>query len=539
MATPTPFYAWRALTSISYLGKLAYTKGDIVPDANVALYGYDAKGLVERVQVTDTLPSPDGVDLVTQAELSDSVAGLVSGAVAPAVDSKVDGLRGAPGGLAEIGTDGKVSTPLPDLSSKYVSASKVNAANGVAATGADGKVSTPLPDLSGTYATTAVKRALRPGPGKSVALGDSITWWDGDGNPLRQRDTWFQQLCARTGQRIRYGGVFATYGYTLSQIRDTHLPTVLAMNPAPAACFVFGGTNTEATGVAAGFPVLIDICAKLEAKGIAPVLVTLLPRSDANNANHQNWNNALRTLAARRGYLLYDPAPALLDASGAQNLALYADTNPSVHPIRPAGHTAMAKRGVTDELASAFPKLRVTSKEKSSANNLLPYDTGLFLADASGDGLADNWQAAGTNVTYALVPPVAGDDLVGNWQKITRTPGGTTSTVMQRSAATGFAAGDTVALAGRFRATVEGTGSTYTVQAQWTGAPNAPHSLEPLYTWEHNDDGTFYGEAVVPTGTTSINVQVALSIPTSGAPTIQVGELTLINLSAGAAMLPA
>ncbi len=342
-----------------------------------------------------------------------------------------------------------------------------------------------------TYAGNTVKRGLRPEPGTTVAIGDSITAWDGDGNSLRQRDTWFQQLCARTNQRIRYGGVFATGSIKLSDIRATHLPSVLALDPAPAACFIFGGTNTETAGVAAGFPILTDIAQQLEAKGVAPVLVTLLPRSDANNTNHQNWNNGLRTLAAKRGWLIYDPAPALLTAAGALNTALYADSAPAIHPVRPAGHAAMAKRGVSDDLASAFPKMRLTSKEADSANNLLPFNTGLFLTDTDANGLADNWSPAGTKVTYSLIAPTTAEDIVGNWQRVARTTGGATSTVMQRSASSGFAAGDRVALSGRFKATVGGTGSTYTIQAQWTGAPGTPHSLEPIYTWQHDNDGTF------------------------------------------------
>lgn len=156
----TPVYAWRAITSISYMNRPAYSAGDIVPDANVALYGYDAKGLVERVTITDTLPRADGVDLVTQAELAASVGGLVGdavdsavdSAVGPAVTSGIAALKGANGGLAALGPDGKVASPLPDLSSVYLPISKVGAPNGAAAVGSDGKVSSPLPDLSGTYA---------------------------------------------------------------------------------------------------------------------------------------------------------------------------------------------------------------------------------------------------------------------------------------------------------------------------------------------------------------------------------------------------
>jgi hypothetical protein len=39
--------------------------------------------------------------------------------------------------------------------------------------------------------STNVGRMVRPGPGYAVAIGDSLTAWNGDGSPLRQRHTWF------------------------------------------------------------------------------------------------------------------------------------------------------------------------------------------------------------------------------------------------------------------------------------------------------------------------------------------------------------
>lgn len=409
-------------------------------------------------------------------------------------------------------------------------------------------VSDPAAALPGVDAATQGEldalggRMARPGVGYAVAIGDSITAWNGDGNPLRQRETWFQRLCAQSNQRIRYGAVYATGGYTLSQIRDVHLPPVIAMTPKPSACFVFGGTNLEVGGLAAGFPVLIQICDALVAAGIVPIPVALLERGGIapNPANHQNWNVALRRFCADRGYLILEMGPSLLTTTTAiQNSALYEVD--LTHPLFPTGHVAMATRAITTDLFHLhFPKRVVTSKVALAADNILPFSSGLFLTDGNADGLADNLSAAGTNVTYSLVTPAGGDDLSGKWQRVTRTTGGATSTVWQRSAslANGFAVGDRVAFSGRFRATVAGTGSTYTYQANWTGAPGSPHSLEPVYNWERDCDGTFYGEAIVPAGTTSINCQCALSVPTSGVPVLDTGEFTLTNLTTGTVLLP-
>lgn len=43
---------WTAKQPITHLGVLAYNIGDPVPVSNVALYGYDRDGLVERTKAS-------------------------------------------------------------------------------------------------------------------------------------------------------------------------------------------------------------------------------------------------------------------------------------------------------------------------------------------------------------------------------------------------------------------------------------------------------------------------------------------------------
>lgn len=398
------------------------------------------------------------------------------------------------------------------------------------------------PALSASAGT----RGWRPGGGYAVAIGDSRTASNGNGSPLRVVEGWFPQLCALSRQRIRYGGMFATAGYTLSQIRDTHLPSVLALNPRPSACFVFGGTNTEVSGlVKDGITVLDQIVTRLMAVGILPILVSELPRNDSTDPLMQQFNVAQRRYASRKGLPILDANLAMLvqtgSTAGQRNASLYGD---NLHPTFPAGYGAIAARGITDSVPALFLPHRVTSKVDGNTVgdqfNLLTSGRGLFRTD-SGTGLSTGWTASGTgSVTYSLVTPSGGDDLVGNWQRVVRGTGGATNTVYSTSisAAAGWAVGDTVAYAGRFKSTI-GTGGTFTFQVQWSGATGTPNNLEALYSWTQSySDGAFYCEAQIPAGTTQLLAQVALSPPTSGTSTLDVGELTLWNISSGAALLP-
>lgn len=406
--------------------------------------------------------------------------------------------------------------------------------------GSISRQATPQSPSTAMANSLTLGRMLRPGPGAVVFLTDSIGVWNGDGTNLRQRVTFPQQVCARSGQRMKFGGVFGTAGFSMIQCRDVWLPQILALNPRPSACWIEAGTNIL-TDVRTEFKSLDDICNQLLAAGIVPILQTILPRNDSADVNTQKWNATLRRYAEKRGFILFDASPALTSATGAWASSLYVD---NIHPDWP-GHTAIAKKAIADNLHTNWPQNRVTSKVSGQsisgdAFNLLDAARGLFVSDSNADGLANGWTASGTNLTYSLVAPVAADNLIGNWQRVVRTTGGATGTVYQAavSGSSGYwAPGDTIAYCGRFRSTVAGTGSTYTAQVTWTGS--ATHNLEPMFTWDVDiADGTFYGEAVIPAGTTALNAQISLSVPTSGSSTLDIGELTLWNISRANALMP-
>jgi lysophospholipase L1-like esterase len=204
-----------------------------------------------------------------------------------------------------------------------------------------------------------------------VAMGDSIT--ANYGNNLAQiSDSPMAYAAALSGARTLHRGSTATGGFTLKQIRDTHLPVVVAMTPKPAACIVLGGTNN--VGASASFvladaiAVLAQIYDGLEAAGIRPIACTIPPRGDSAtvNALADKYNRSVRKLAASRGYALADYHRVLTD---------------------PATSSYRAGLGQTDKIHPSYLGTKVMGQALSSALvSSLPFTTpplGEHLADAT------------------------------------------------------------------------------------------------------------------------------------------------------------
>src|SRR5690606_38273818 len=126
------------------------------------------------------------------------------------------------------------------------------------------------------------------------------------------------------------------------------------------------------------------------------------------------------------------------------------------------------------------------------------------------------WGKYGPVVDSLTLTPGVGD-VLGNWQQWT-TP--ESARGLTRSVSTGYAVGDTLALCGRF----ETNGITFTAHVLATSGSR--------YTRVVNDptvaiDGVFYGELLVPEGTTTLEVRL-----TGGAGIHKVAQVGLYNLTA-------
>jgi lysophospholipase L1-like esterase len=163
-------------------------------------------------------------------------------------------------------------------------------------------------------------------------------------------------------QRIQYQGVYAQSGYTLTQIRDTYLPYVLALSPKPGACFVMGGTN-DCANVGATFSlsysagVLQQIVSQLLNAGIAPILTTAPPAHGGGVttflANTQKWNTWVKRYAATNGFPLMDVYGAVAGPNGFYKSG-FDNGGDGIHPS-PIARRAIADQSLADGIADLFP----------------------------------------------------------------------------------------------------------------------------------------------------------------------------------------
>lgn len=280
----------------------------------------------------------------------------------------------------------------------------------------------------------------------SCSLGDSITA-AGYIGPGQFSHAWWNQFSISTQNRIRFDAVYATPGFTIQQIRDTHLPSVIAHSPKYGSCWVMAGTNNMLTlwdfpAMKIAYQEILD--ALIEAY-ILPVIVTIPP----NNASAQKrqritvWNAYLRNLAQLKGYPLLDAHAVLTDpVTGAFKTGLFQDDD---HP-NASGNAAIASLAASDtQLIGRFP-LGQPYLTHGADDGVNLVTGGLFVADTSGDGVGNSWlnTGIGASGTGSLV---ADASVLGNYQRIRKTSGQTGQVLLYQDINIGAALTNVAAVA--------------------------------------------------------------------------------------------
>ncbi len=273
--------------------------------------------------------------------------------------------------------------------------------NGLASLDASGKQ--PESQVPSRLAAAALGTTFAPARRsvKFAVLGDS------NSETSNNMQNWHTYLSALCDGRALWGGYFATAGYTLANIRDTHLPNLLALSgySKPGMAIIAGGTNpmdTVSFTIADQLAVLKDICAQLEAAGIAPVLVAIAPRHDgasgtaqaAVNAYTRRWNAAVTDLAAQRRYKLLPFFRAMVDTATGLMKTTH-QTGDNIH-FSQVGHAAIAQACapiLLDGLPARSDFLLTT--DELDAANLATYPR-MAVGGGSSQGVGGN-----ANVAYA------------------------------------------------------------------------------------------------------------------------------------------
>jgi hypothetical protein len=352
---------------------------------------------------------------------------------------------------------------------------------------------------------------------------------------------WHRIACPLSMGRLQWRGGFGSSGFTLAQIRDTHLSQVLALNPRPGAVAICGGTNdtgSSAYDEAASRAVLLDIIDKLIAAGITPVLWTLPPRDDSAAVNIlvQRWNVWVRGLAGARHFPLIDAHSVLVDPATGLYRSEYKQDD--VHPGR-VGHFALGKAIGTDaRFLAHFPTNGVyLSASKGADPSMIAPAARFFDAGTNGNGVPANWGGVGLP-TEATGSIVAGDSTIrGSWYRFSKTVASTAAQAFIRAevlpGASTYQTGDRVAWVVRFRANAQEDGSGASAYIALTGlTASAVVASTTVYSaGGENLDGIAYMELPI----TDTMVKLRAEVGIVGKPTvdswIQYAQPTLINLT--------
>lgn len=250
-------------------------------------------------------------------------------------------------------------------------------------------------------------------PHTFAAIGDSITAYE----PTLTAG--YAMLGpAMAGDVLHDWARFATGGFTLQQINDTHLPS--ALNWGAKYILVAGGTNdvTQSTfDPAVAGALLASMCERIVAAGRVPILWAPPPRI-TRRAETMKLVTVARELASRNGWEILDAWRLLLDpATGELNTAY--DSGDGLHPNR-AGHVVLAR-----ELAVILRRL-MPGPTRGWLDSAL-YDPALnaatgLMPDSNSDGRSNGFVAAYGTVGTSTVPGAPR----GAWQAVTVASGVTT-----------------------------------------------------------------------------------------------------------------
>jgi lysophospholipase L1-like esterase len=363
-----------------------------------------------------------------------------------------------------------------------------------------------------------------------MALGDSLSGlgvspYAGaltDSHYHRESD-WLFQANLLLDSPFDVLGSAATAGFTVEQIRDTHLPTVLDARPTYCVCWSLGANNALPAGE---FPrsmldVSAGILSALENDGITPILATLPPVQGGSLSwdETDRYNTFVSHVAHRRGYPFLDAHGLLVNpATGAYRDGLSDD---GLHPnalgtaVIAAGLAELLRR--LDETGSRAHLLDVNllagGSPGTAANSHLVAASGTTPTDwyiSPGAGVALAAQPAGRPGNQLTLTRTGGVDVNALGTKVPCSPGDVWTLAARVGATRGGPAG-------RWRIGVaDQNGTTYAARAEGQGLDVA-------------DTRVLHWRGVVPAGITQLAVYAGVSGADGTA--LRLAQVTLRNLS--------
>ncbi|MGN7968157.1 SGNH/GDSL hydrolase family protein [Microbacterium sp. 22296] len=392
-------------------------------------------------------------------------------------------------------------------------------------------------EITGVTAEWIAKQtaAAIAAPGGLGILSDSISTYDQATSTTKVTRNWHGLLSVAKGRRVLRSGVYGTGGFTLEQIRDTHLPQLLAATDRPSAVAICGGTNNMSNdaSMASGYAALTEMIDTLRANLIRPILWLAPPRGDAALGNVLKWNARVAFLARKLGLQVVDAYTPLasLTTGGIANASTDYQAGDTVHPSA-VGHAKIAAYNASlPGWLERFNDAPVQLAYPADASTMMANNEGLFLSDSGHSGYGNGWVQWGTGVSSkSIVTDASGV----RWQRMTKLAGLAGQGGLQYNISTGFTPGDLIEIVGRLNvATVEAiysfgvtaySGST--LIASGTGGPAGMQGL--VYA-----DGVVRARLVVPAGATIVRGELQFNSFTPTADTyVEMAQIAVRNLTA-------
>ena len=342
-----------------------------------------------------------------------------------------------------------------------------------------------------------------------VCIGDSITRGQSD---IRRYPTWLETVPG-IGKVYNKGESGSGISYAIDNI-----DWVFDMNPLPKTAVILYGTNDTPLEASAIAQKMHDLIKLVVAKGVEPVLCTILPRADdlTRMPKVLAFNNWLRDYAKQNGYILADTFNTFANPDGSPKAGyLNAD---NLHPSS-LGYRELVKT-VEQVLPIPAPEQPWTVPNDG---NIITNPT--FTGDANADGVADGWTLSiptGATATASLVDRPE----TGNWQQIQKNGGTDTTplTSINQTITHTFVAGATYLLEVDIESD-ELTNADYNVNGQFRDAASA--YLGGIGASPRIDVTTgkrrWRGYAVAPSGAESL--KVFLAVYGQGSATVRFGRL--------------
>jgi lysophospholipase L1-like esterase len=379
-------------------------------------------------------------------------------------------------------------------------------------------------------------------------IGDSITAnaLESSGAGPRHTDkSWPLWASLKAAGKFVVSGQAATGGYTVGQVKTTHLPTALAA--APRACVVLAGRNDVLNAVPFATTVadFKTIFSTLKAAAILPVVCTMTATTGNTSAQAiatAKINLWLRTYAAVQGFPLVDLASVTTDPTNDSWISGY--NQDASHP------TGVGAKAMGDELARVLapamppyaPPRALSQTTPTTSQNM--FNDPLWLtADGNSDGTPDAMTVFAAATHTDTIVSGSTDGVKGNWSSMLNGSGavayGLKSTVTMACTP-----GDVIALSCRIKtAGVTALGGAGVLGLRVTDVANTNTPLLGVTGWAVDipvgtvDSTTaaplLYLEGTVPAGVTGLTLVRTLGIGINGQQFL--GEVGVYNLTASGA----